>query len=65
MRAAIDRVLDKPRRLLTIQSRLKIGQLVEYFDAQASSLSCGQVLELRRKQDVILDQDDIRRWLIS
>ncbi|MBK7422676.1 MAG: hypothetical protein IPJ48_06055 [Propionivibrio sp.] len=65
MRAAIDRVLDKPRWLLAIQSRLQIGQRVEYFDAQANSLKRGQVLELCRKQALILDQDDDRRWLIS
>jgi hypothetical protein len=51
--------------LLAIQSHLQIGQLVEYFDAQANSLRHGQILELRRKQAVILDQDDGRRWPIS
>lgn len=64
-RAAIDRVLDEPRWLLAIQSRLHIGQPIEYFDAQANSLRRGQVLELRRKQAVILDKDDGKRWLIS
>jgi len=42
MRAAIDRVLDEPRWLLAIQSRLHIGQPIEYFDAQANSLRRGQ-----------------------
>ncbi|MFZ4538578.1 hypothetical protein [Propionivibrio sp.] len=65
MRAAIDRVLDEPRWLLAIQSRLQIGQSVEYFHANANSLRRGQVLELRRKQAVILDKDDGKRWLIS
>lgn len=64
MRAAIDRVLDEPRWLLAIQSRLRIGETIEYFDSQANTLRRGQVLELRRKQAVILDQDDGRRWLI-
>lgn len=64
MRAAIDRVLDEPRWLLAIQSRLRIGVSIEYFDSQANTLRRGQVLELRRKQVVILDQDDGRRWLI-
>jgi hypothetical protein len=65
MRAAIDRVLDEPRWLLAIQSRLHIGQLIEYFDAQANGLRRGQILELRRKQAVIRDKDDGKRWLIS
>lgn len=65
MRAAIDRVLDEPRWLLAIQARLQVGQVVEYFDAQANASRHGKVLELRRKQAVILDQDDGKRWLIS
>src|SRR5574337_439197 len=64
MRAAIDRVLDEPRWLLAIQSRLRIGESIEYFDSQANTLRRGKILELRRKQAVILDQDDGRRWLI-
>lgn len=65
MRAAIDRVLDEPRWLLAIHARLHLGQTIEYFDAQANKLRHGKVLELRRKQAVILDQDDGKRWLIS
>ena len=65
MRAAIDRVLDEPRWVLAVQSRLQIGQNIEYFDARSNKLRRGQVLEVRRKQAVILDQDDGRRWLIE
>ena len=64
MRAAINRVLDEPRWLQAIQSRLQIGQPIEYFDAQANKLRHGKLLELRRKQTVVLDQDDGKRWLI-
>lgn len=65
MRAAIDRVLDEPRWVLAVQSRLQVGQSIEYFDAQSNKLRRGQVLEMRRKQAVILDQDDGRRWLLE
>ena len=65
MRAAIDSVLDEPRWLLAIQARLQIDQVIEYFDIQANALRCGKVLELRRKQAVILDESDGRRWLIA
>ena len=65
MRAAIDRVLDEPRWLQAIQSRLQVGQTVQYFDAQANVLKRGQVRELRRKQAVVLDLDDARQWIIS
>ena len=64
MRAAIDRALDEPRWLLAIQARLHIGQAIEYFDTQANTVRRGQILELRRKQAVILDADDGKRWLI-
>ena len=64
MRAAINRVLDEPRWLQAIQARLQIGQAIEYFDAQANTPRRGKLLELRRKQAVVLDRDDGKRWLI-
>jgi hypothetical protein len=65
MRAAIDRVLDEPRWMHAVQVRLKVGQEVEYFDPQANALRNGTLLEMRRKQAVVLDRNDARRWLIS
>ena len=65
MRSAIDRVLDEPRWMQSVQARLKVGQDVEYFDPQANAIKRGKVLEMRRKQAVVLDMDDARRWLIS
>jgi hypothetical protein len=65
MRAAIDRVLDEPRWLQSVQVRLKLGQEVQYFDPQSNALRRGRLLEMRRKQAVLLDLDDSRRWLIS
>lgn len=65
MRAAIDRVLDEPRWMQAIQDRLQIGQMVQYFDPQANALKRGQVLDLRRKQAVVLDMEDAKRWIIS
>lgn len=65
MRAAIDRVLDEPQWMQAVQARLKVGQAVQYFDPQANALKRGQVLEMRRKQAVVLDLDDAKRWIIS
>ena len=64
MRAAINRVLDEPRWLQAIQARLQTGQAIEYFDVQANKPRHGKLLELRRKQAVVLDRDDGKRWLI-
>jgi hypothetical protein len=65
LRAAIDRVLDQPGWMVAVQSRIRIGQKVEYFDAQANRSHQGQILELRRKQAVVLDIATQKRWLIS
>lgn len=65
LRAAIDRALDEPRWLQAIQSRLKVGQAVQFFDLRANKLKPGQVLEMRRKELVVLDMEDAVRWTMS
>ena len=65
LRAAIDRTLDEPAWMLAVQARLRVGQAIEYFDPQANASHTGQVLELRRKQAVVLDKTTGQRWLIS
>jgi hypothetical protein len=65
LRAAIDRALDEPRWLQAIQSRLKVGQAVQYFDLRANTLKRAQVLEMRRKEVVVLDLEDAVRWVLS
>ncbi len=65
LRSAIDRVLDEPRWIAAIAQRLQLGQRIEYFDTRANASRFGKVLELRRKQVLILDEQDGRRWLIA
>jgi hypothetical protein len=65
LRAAIDRVLDQPGWMTAVQARLRVGQAVEYFDPQANRSFRGQLLEMRRKQAVVLDLESQKRWLIS
>jgi hypothetical protein len=65
LRAAIDRVLDQPGWMTAVQTRLRVGQAVEYFDPQANRSFKGQLLEMRRKQAVVLDLETQKRWLIS
>ncbi len=38
---------------------------IEYFDPQANRSFKGQLLEMRRKQAVVLDLETQKRWLIS
>jgi transcription elongation GreA/GreB family factor len=65
LRAAIDRTLDQPDWIVAVQSRLRVGQAITYFDPATNRVHVGQVLELRRKQAVVLDEETRRRWLIS
>ncbi len=65
LRAAIDRVLDRPGWVEAVRSKLHIGQRVEYFDPSTNRLHPGEIQELRRKQAVILDHASGKRWLIS
>ena len=65
LRAAIDRVLDQPGWMDAVRSRLRVGQAIQYFDPAANRSQQGQVLELRRKQAVVLDLATQKRWLIS
>ncbi len=61
----LDRVLDQPGWMVAVRSRLLVGQTIHYFDATANRSQQGQVLELRRKQAVVLDLATQKRWLIS
>lgn len=65
LRAAIDRILDQPGWMAAVRARLRVGQDISYFDPQANRSHQGQVLELRRKQAVVLDVATQKRWLIS
>ncbi len=65
LRAAIDRVLDQPGWMSAVQARLRVGQNIDYFDPQTNRTHKGQLLEMRRKQAVVLDLETQKRWLIS
>jgi len=65
LRAAIDRVLDQPGWMAAIQAKLRIGQAIDYFDPPTNRSHQGQILELRRRQAVVLDLSTQKRWLIS
>ncbi len=65
LRAAIDRILDQPGWMVAVQSGLRVGLAVDYFDPRANRSHAGQILELRRKHAVVLDAATRKRWLIS
>jgi LysM repeat protein len=65
LRAAIDRVLADPKWIVAIQSQLRIGQKIEYFDARDNRLCAGQVLEFRKKEVLVRHLDSGSLWLIA
>lgn len=65
LRAAIDCVLEQPGWMQAVQSRLRVGQSIDYFDPQTNRAHKGELLEMRHKQAVVLDVDRQQRWLIS
>jgi hypothetical protein len=65
LRAAIDRILDQPGWMAAVRSRLHMGQTINYFDPPTNRSHAGQIVELRRKQAVVLELATQKRWLIS
>ena len=65
LRGAINRPLDEPLWCQAIQSRLKVGQAVQFFCLRANRIKRGQVLELRRKELLVQDLEDDIRWKLS
>ena len=50
LRAAIDRVLANPKWIRAVQSQLRIGQEVTFFDARANRLLTAEILDFRKKE---------------
>lgn len=66
MRAAIDRALDQPKWPgPLIRARLRIGQLVEYFDCQANAACPAEILELRRTRALVREIATRKQWPVS
>lgn len=55
LRAMLDRVLDDPKWIISVQKQLLIGQQVNYYEADSNTELTAQVLELRRKHVVVRD----------
>jgi len=64
LRVAIDRVLADPKWIVAIQSQLRIGQQIEYFDARANRQCAGQILEFRKKEVLVRQRETGEHWLI-
>ena len=49
LRAAIDRVLADPKWIRAVQSQLRIGQEITFFDARANKLQAAEILDFLDK----------------
>jgi len=65
MRAAIDRVLEQQHWLDSIRSRLRVGQMIAYFEPRENASCAAQIIELRRKRALVLEIATQKRWLIE
>jgi hypothetical protein len=65
LRAMLDRVLDDPKWIISVQKQLLIGQQINYYEDSSNTELTGQVLEFRRKHVVVHDPATNKRWLIA
>lgn len=65
LRAAIDRVLADPKWIRAVQSQLRIGQEITFFDARANKLQAAEILDFRKKEVLVRQLDTDERWLIA
>jgi hypothetical protein len=61
---AIRRSLEDPVRVKNIKDSLKVGQDIEYFDAEENRLVEASIIELKRTRALVKNRHDGKRWNI-
>jgi hypothetical protein len=61
---AISRSLEDPVRIRKIKDSLKVGQAIEYFDAEENRLVEASIIELKRTRALVRNRDDEKLWNI-
>ncbi len=64
LQQAILRSLEDPVRIKKIKDALKIGQDIEYFDAEGNRLIEARIVELKRTRALVKNRDDGALWNI-
>ena len=62
-RVAIQNELDNPQRLTSVVGKVKIGDIVEYFESQTNQFIQATVLEKRLKKVLVKNIEDQKRWI--
>ena len=61
---AIRHSLEDPARIRNIKNSLKVGQDIEYFDADENRLVEASIIELNRTRLLVRNRDDGKLWNI-
>ena len=61
---AIRRSLEDPERIRDIKDSLKVGQDIEYFDADENRLVEARIVELKRTRALVENRHDGKLWNI-
>jgi len=61
---AIRRSLEDPVKIRKIKDSLKVGQVIEYFDAEENRLVEASVIELKRTRVLVENRHDGKLWNI-
>jgi uncharacterized protein YkvS len=61
---AIENELDNPERLPPLIKKIKVGDVVEYFESQTNQFIRATVLEKRLKKVLVKNIEDQKRWIL-
>nr|MBS0021078.1 hypothetical protein [Gammaproteobacteria bacterium] len=61
---AISRSLEDPVRIKKIKDSLKVGQPIEYFDAEENRLVEASIIELKKTRALVKNRHDGKLWNI-
>lgn len=64
IRAAIDRMLDDPKRIIELKQRLGKGQQVQYFESDENRVIKATIIDFKRTRVTVKRIDDGTRWTI-
>ena len=65
LRTALDRMLDEPSRIAQVKQTIRMGDEVEYFDAEGNRSVRARVLRCNRTRVLVKNLDDDVMWKIS
>ena len=62
LRTALDHMIDDPRRIIEVKSALRLGQTIQYFEANRNRVFEAVVEQVKQTRVVVRDTVEGRRW---